>query len=68
MIHLSSYYHAFIVEAVCNEVDAKDDGCFTLRHNIIPGKMIPWVPAGAQLSRRLNSIAVHCFIRKSTTI
>lgn len=28
MIQLSSYYHVFIVEAACNEVDAKGDGCF----------------------------------------
>lgn len=29
------YYHVFIVEVMCNVVDATDDGCFTLRHNII---------------------------------
>lgn len=28
MIQLSSYYHAFTVEATLNEVDAKADGCF----------------------------------------
>ncbi len=50
MIQLSSYYHVFIVEAVCNEVDATDDGCFTPRHNIISRKMIPVVPAGVQHS------------------
>lgn len=43
-------HHVFIVEAVCNKVDAKDDGCFTLRHSIISKKMIPLVPAGEQLS------------------
>lgn len=54
-IQLSSYYHVFIVEAVCNEVDATDDGCFTLRHNIISRKMIPLVPAGVQQSWRLTA-------------
>lgn len=45
IIHiLFTYYRAFIVEAVCNEIVATDDGCFFLRHNIKLTKMIPLVP------------------------
>lgn len=45
----SSCYPAFIVEAMRN--NSKDDGCSTLRHNIIWGKMIRLMPAGTKLPR-----------------
>lgn len=38
---------ASIVEAMCN--NSRDDGCSTPRHNIISGKMIRLMPAGAKL-------------------
>lgn len=47
IIHiLCTYYRVFIVEAMCNEIVATDDGCFTPRHNINLRKMIPLVPTG----------------------
>lgn len=46
-IRTSSCYPAVIVEAMRN--DSKDDGCSTLRHDIISGKTIRSVPAGTKL-------------------
>lgn len=46
-IRPSSCYPAVIVEAMRN--NSKDDGCSTLRRDIISGKTIRSVPAGTEL-------------------
>lgn len=69
MIQLSSYYHIFIVEAVCNEVDAADDGCFTPRHGIIlGGGNDPFGASGSAAVLCSDSIAAAVFIRTSSAI
>lgn len=68
IIHiLFTYYRAFIVEAMCNEIVATDDGCFFLRHNIKLTKMIPLVPTdggrgGAQQSRVVRAHTRYSFL------
>lgn len=44
------------MEVLCNEVDATDGECFSLRHNIISRKMIPLVSAGMQKSWVLTAL------------